>query len=255
MTDAPFATKLLGWKSGKKGLLPNTADTSNKPSIAIAAAVLDNLGVPRGIASGIVDPKSGRPLEVAVASDLAAEIPKLSPGRIWMIPKSAKPITNFVQYEHLKRVDLLVNSYEELKAALGTDYIIKPDVVVGLHSGENGDLPFLHAAVSCKWTIRSDRVQNIRHENNQMIRHRRDRLPHLAVVTAEPLPSRLASIARGTGEVDAVYHIAYDALDQAISSLAKSGEITNDQLSDWHEVKVHSRVRPYSDLADTLARW
>ena len=31
-------------------------------------------------------------------------------------------------------------------------------------------------------------------------------------VTAEPLPSRLAAIARGTGEVDCVYHIGFEEL-------------------------------------------
>jgi hypothetical protein len=30
-------------------------------------------------------------------------------------------------------------------------------------------LPPLHAAISCKWTIRSDRVQNIRHECLQSV--------------------------------------------------------------------------------------
>jgi hypothetical protein len=50
-----------------------------------------------------------------------------------------------------------------------------------------------------------------------MIRHRRGRQPHLVTVTAEPLPSRLASIARGTGEVDAVYHIAYDAMAASVA--------------------------------------
>ena len=73
--------------------------------------------------------------------------------------------------------------------------------------------------MSCKWTIRSDRVQNIRHECLQMIRHRRGRQPHLVTVTAEPLPTRLASIARGTGEVDAVYHIAYDAMAASVAGL------------------------------------
>ncbi|MFD6156895.1 NgoMIV family type II restriction endonuclease [Nocardia sp. NPDC060256] len=35
--------------------------------------------------------------------------------------------------------------------------------------------PWLHAAIACKWTTRSDRVQNIRHENSNMIGHRRGR--------------------------------------------------------------------------------
>ena len=108
----------------------------------------------------------------------------------------------------------------------------------------------LHAAISCKWTIRSDRVQNIRHECLQMIRHRRGRVPHLVTVTAEPLPTRLASIARGTGEVDAVYHIAYDALDASVARNANA-----DQQDAWREVVGQRRLLSYELLADTLASW
>ena len=104
--------------------------------------------------------------------------------------------------------------------------------------------------MSCKWTIRSDRVQNIRHECLQMIRHRRGRQPHLVTVTAEPLPTRLASIARGTGEVDAVYHIAYDAMAASVARNANP-----EQADAWHEVTGQRRVLSYELLADTLASW
>jgi len=40
----------------------------------------------------------------------------------------------------------------------------------------------------------------------------------IVTVTAEPLPSRLAAIARGTGEVDCVYHIAFEELVAAIDA-------------------------------------
>ncbi|MEU9435743.1 NgoMIV family type II restriction endonuclease [Streptomyces sp. NPDC048252] len=40
-----------------------------------------------------------------------------------------------------------------------------------------------------------------------MIRHQRGPLPHLVVVTAKPIPSRIASIAQGTRETDAGDHI------------------------------------------------
>jgi hypothetical protein len=159
----------------------------------------------------------------------------------WNVPEASRPITDFLQYDHLKKVDVLVKANAELRTTLGMDYIIKPDVVVGLPSRHPNEPQFLHAAISCKWTIRSDRVQNIRHENNQMIRHRRERLPHLVTVTAEPLPSRLAAIARGTGEVDAVYHIAYDALDQAVKRLAENKQLSGDQVDAWHEVTGQGR--------------
>lgn len=256
--NATFAAGLLGWrpvKSNKERLVPNTADTDNAPSLTIAAAVLDVLGVPRDIPTGVADPKSGRPLERAVADSLCTALPEHDHEREWHVYDVPVSITDFIQYNHLKKVDSLVEASLELRITLGRDYLIKPDVVVGLPGRTPDDLPFLHAAVSCKWTIRSDRVQNIRHENNQMIRHRRERLPHLVTVTAEPLPSRLAAIARGTGEVDAVYHIAYDALDDALRDLANQGKIPAGQLDAWEECIGIGRVRPFSDLASTLARW
>lgn len=253
--DAEFAAKLLGWKITQKSLVPNTADSDNAASREIAASILDRLDIARDIPSGVANPQSGRPLERAVALQLARDLPALDGNRGWLIDETPQPITNFLQYTHLRRVDLLVKANAELRTTLGTDYIIKPDVVVGLPPRHASEPPFLHAAVSCKWTIRSDRVQNIRHENNQMIRHRRERLPHLVTVTAEPLPSRLAAIARGTGEVDAVYHIAFGALDNAVAELGRLNQISRDQIEAWHEVTTQGRVRPYSDLAPTLAYW
>jgi len=236
-------------------LIPNTADSDNAASRDLAAAILDQLDVERGDVSGVVNPQSGRPLERAVARDLCEQLPLLDADRRWLVDEAAHPITDFLQYTHLREVDRLVKDYAELRTTLGTDYIIRPDVVVGLPSRRENDPPFLHAAVSCKWTIRSDRVQNIRHENNQMIRHRRERLPHLITVTAEPLPSRLAAIARGTGEVDAVYHIAFGALNDAVAELGSRSQISRDQIDSWHEVTSQGRVRPYTDLAPTLAFW
>src|SRR6202035_2981418 len=142
------------------------------------------------------------------------------------------------QYAHLKEVDALVRASPQLRISLGMDYLIKPDVTVGFAGVRTGSgRPPRPAAFSCKWTIRSDRVQTIRHECLQMIRHRRGRQPHLVTVTAEPLPTRLASIARGTGEVDAVYHIAYDAMAASVAGLANS-----EQADAWHEVTGQRRV-------------
>jgi hypothetical protein len=136
-----------------------------------------------------------------------------------------------------------------LRITVGMDYLIKPDVIVGLADvPTSSGRPPLHAAISCKWTIRSDRVQNIRHECLQMIRHRRGRQPHLVTVTAEPLPSRLASIARGTGEVDAVYHIAYDAMAASVAANAN-----DEQAEAWREVTGQRRVLSYELLVNTLA--
>ncbi len=251
---APFATALLGWKpSGKNKLswplVPNFADVDNAESIRIAAGVLDALAVDR-VVDPVVPAAPGGPLEQAVCDHLAAELARLHADREWLVDRGMV-ISGFDQYAHLSQVDALVRANPELRITVGMDYLIRPDVTVGLgHVETASGLPPLHAAISCKWTIRSDRVQNIRHECLQMIRHRRGRQPHLVTVTAEPLPSRLASIARGTGEVDAVYHVAYDAMAASVAANANP-----EQADAWREVTGQRRVLSYELLTATLAAW
>ena len=251
---APFATGLLGWKpSGKNKLgwtlVPNFADVDNAESIRIAAGVLDALIVMREL-NPEVPQAPGGPLEQAVCDHLGEELARRHADRQWLVGRGTV-ITRFDQYAHLSELDALVRANPELRITVGMDYLIRPDVTVGLGGVLTASgLPPLHAAISCKWTIRSDRVQNIRHECLQMIRHRRGRQPHLVTVTAEPLPSRLASIARGTGEVDAVYHVAYDAMAASVAANANP-----EQADAWREVTGQRRVLSYELLTATLAAW
>lgn len=114
---------------------------------------------------------------------------------------------------------------------------------------DDGDeLDYLIAGVD-----RSDRAQNIRVEFGTLVRNRRGRLPHLVVVTAEPLPSRIISIARGTGEIDAVYHLLYHEIDVALDELRHSDRTLAKQWGDWREMVETWRIRPYSELAEVLA--
>ena len=251
---APFARALLGWKQSSKNklgwaLVPNFTDVDNAESMRIGAGILDFLGVARGVASAV--PKDpGGPLELAVRDHLADHLPRAHADRAWLVARGAI-ITQFDQYAHLSKVAELVRANPELRITVGMDYLIKPDVTVALGEVKTASgLPPLHAAISCKWTIRSDRVQNIRHECLQMIRHRRGRQPHLVTVTAEPLPSRLASIARGTGEVDAVYHVAFDAVNASVTENANP-----EQQEAWREVVGQRRLLSYEFLAGTLASW
>ena len=152
-------------------------------------------------------------------------------------------ITEFYQYEHLATLAELANDNVELAAAMVGDYLVKPDVVIakkeipeqqlrfagdniiGLHSplrATNGGKPLLHASVSCKWTIRSDRSQNTRSEALSLVRNRKGPLPHIVAITAEPLPDRIASIALGTGDMDCVYHIALPELERAVEEAGYS---------------------------------
>lgn len=263
---APFADRLLGWKpSPRRGgepknalgwdWVPNCADVDNAASLTLARAVLAELGLPDPNFSSDpplcdVPASPGGPLEEYVRAYLADELPRLDPSRRWEVRRGVG-ITAYAQYQHLTSLTHAIAGDPNLRVTLGTDYLITPDVTVGLHGTPTPTPhPWLHAAVACKWTIRSDRVQNIRHENSNMIKHRRGRLPHLVTVTAEPLPSRLASIARGTGEVDATYHIAFPELNRAVHEHGGAG-----QRDEWAEVTGQGRLRDFALLAEGLVDW
>jgi hypothetical protein len=67
-------------------------------------------------------------------------------------------------------------------------------------------------------------------------------------VTAEPLPTRLAAIARGTGEVDAVYHVALDELVQATGT---AGNPKQQAVLD--ELSAQNRLADFESLVSVLA--
>lgn len=241
MPAAPFFAGIVGMR----GDFPNNADRDNTTSVRIARALMDRVlaGVEPRVA--LKEDAAGTELEKAVEADMATALPALDPDRPWDITRR-RLIIGFVQYRHLARINELVAQDETLRVELGGDYVIKPDVTVGVVTDD--EAPTLHAAISCKWTIRSDRVQNIRHEAVILMRNRRGRQPHIVSVTAEPLPSRLASIAMGTGEVDAVYHVA---LDELVAATAEAGNPK--QLAILTTLIAQRRLLDYSTLAATLA--
>lgn len=81
-----------------------------------------------------------------------------------------------------------------------------------------------------------------------MIRNSKGRQPHIAVVTGEPTPSRLASLALGTGDIDCVYHFALYKLQKAV---ANSG---NDEALNMLNTMIEGkRLKDISDLPLDLA--
>jgi hypothetical protein len=108
--------------------------------------------------------------------------------------------------------------------------------------------PILHASISCKWTIRSDRAQNTRTEALNLIRNRKGPLPHVVAVTAEPLPTRIAALALGTGDLDCVYHFALPELIKTIEKIDNQ-----DQLDMLNTMIDGRRLRDISDLPFDLA--
>jgi hypothetical protein len=81
-----------------------------------------------------------------------------------------------------------------------------------------------------------------------LVRNRKGRLPHIAVITGEPMPSRIASLALGTGDIDCVYHFALYELRKAL--VEQKRDETLELLDTMTEGK---RLRDISDLALDLA--
>jgi len=270
--------KLSVFSVGHDGL-PSVADKDNKPSVAIAKILSRKLGAK--VAKKLDGQKAGKLFEREICSFLSRTFPLLQhlrPGR-WDIQdlgnKSRVKTSSFSQYEHLAHLAEIINADRRMKAAVGNGYVIAPDIVVSrelceeaeINKGrdfvddsvclkadlrkKNGGSPILHASVSAKWTMRSDRAQNSRTEALNLIRNRKGRLPHVVVVTGEVLPSRLASLALGTGDIDCVYHFAlYELLDAVREFGSKDRQDVVELLETLIEGK---RLKDISDLPLDLA--
>lgn len=196
---------------------------------------------------------AGTQLEADLEIDIHEGLIARDPDRGWYVTRHGR-VSQFAQYQHLEELQKLFESNPTLKTTVGRDYQVSTDVMVGLpNQWAGGPEHVLHAAVSSKLTLRSDRAQNVRVEFGTLVRNRRGRLPHLVVVTAEPLPSRIVSLGRGTGEVDAVYHLLFDEISAALDDLRKVDRHLRSQWQDWDELVQMARLRPYSELADVLA--
>lgn len=274
-----FETNTLNLNS--KGVVSN-ADTSSNSSKKIARKVIDILVEEQkhkiNVSEKINGQTLGKQFEVLTMEFLSNTFPKLQnlrPGA-WHILQLGNnnrlKTSDFEQYEHLAYLSELTAENARLAAALGNDYLVAPDVVIykDLLEDEcinikqeivsnnvckmtdvrksNGGKPVLHASVSAKFTMRSDRAQNSRTEALNLIRNRKGHLPHIVVVTAEPLPSRLASLALGTGDIDCMYHFALYELIRAVKEVGS--EDANDLLNTLVKGK---RLKDISDLPLDLA--
>ena len=250
--------------------IANNADKGSNSSKRIARGIVENIGLPivRGKLSGQT---AGRQFEEATSSylrDTFGLLSHLRPGE-WEFSLGGD-ISDYEQYQHLADIRRLVKEHGELRTVF-EDYIVKPDIVIcrepvsdsmineneTLLSGNtvaaytplrraNSEAKILHASVSCKWTIRSDRSQNARTEGLNLVRNRKGKTPHIVVVTGEPLPGRIASIAYGTGDIDCIYHFALRELWAAVAGSDSDAELLDTLVAG-------RRLRDISDLPFDLA--
>ena len=255
---------------------PSNADKHSASSVKIARGVSELLELTTS--AKLSGQSAGKHFEDHTAlfvEEVFMALPHLRPGN-WIIKtvggRNRSCIADFEQYAHLTVLEEAAKYNVELKAALGNDYIITPDIIIVRNLAtdseinarvplvdenvskraslrkSNGGRPLLHASISTKWTIRSDRSQNSRTEAQNLIRNRKGRVPHMVVVTGEPLPARLASIALGTGDIDCVYHFALDELIKAVSD---HGDETSKELIGT--LVNGKRLKDISDLPLDLA--
>lgn len=256
--------------------IPSNADKASKLSVEIAKNIADRLMAETH--EKVVGQTSGAKFEQINMEFLANTFPKLQnlrPGK-WHIVKlgnrNSMKTSSFAQYEHLADLQHLREYSLKIAALLGNDYMVAPDVVVyrepetddeinavqvivddSVANGadlraKNGGLPILHASVSAKWTMRSDRAQNSRTEALGLIRNRKGLTPHIVVVTGEPMPARLASLALGTGDIDCVYHFALYELIDAVNATG-----AEDSIEMLKVLVDGKRLRDISDLPMDLA--
>ena len=104
----------------------------------------------------------------------------------------------------------------------------------------------MHASISCKWTLRSDRAQNARTEALNLIRNRNGHVPHIVAITAEPMPKRIASLAQGSSDLDCVYHVALPELCEAVKESVDARR--SEQMEDLEMLIEGKRLRDITDL-------
>ena len=250
--------------------IPNNADSGSTASVRLGKGIVNNIGIPVGNEK-LAGQTAGRRFEEATRDflrDAFGLLSHLRPGE-WEFSLGGN-IGDYEQYSHLSDVRKVVDEHEELRIIFG-DYIVKPDIVVcrkpvtdsKINEGEvllmddqtsihtplrraNSQASIMHASVSCKWTIRSDRSQNARTEGLNLVRNRKGKTPHIVAVVGEPLPGRIASLAFGTGDIDCIYHFALRELTDAASDSDSESELL-------HTLVAGRRLRDISDLPFDLA--
>ena len=271
-------------KEDNKICMASNADRSQATSRAISLSIAEQLGaLPRDKKPS--GQTMGKQFEQAVTDFLEECLPHLQhvrpgPWHVFNVGGSRREdqLAKYYPYHHLHDLAVSVEEDPDLLSVLGNLYAVSPDILVirksqtdefinnsefvvdktsatltpvrasNIRKSVNADPAFIHAVISCKWTMRSDRAQNTRSEALNLIRNRKGRAPHIIAVTAEPSLSRIASIALGTGDIDTTYHFALPELQEAVE------EIGNDESALMlHTLIKGDRLRDISDLPLDLA--
>lgn len=272
-----------------ESLIASNADSGQRFSVVIANELLKRIVVNNSLSIGVLEKKKegqtvGQEFEIACSDFIRntfSMLDALRPGQ-WSIERvpqrNNSVLGKYEQYSHLNELAELATEFKTLKNFLGDGYTIAPDIVLSRLPVSDDEInrtskiidsdasrltmllaknhntqppkPLLHASISCKFTMRSDRSQNTRTEALNLIRTRKGRTPHIVAITAEPTASRISSLALGTGDMDCVYHFALYELVECYKQLGLAGEESLELLTTMIEGK---RLRDISDLPLDLA--
>lgn len=181
---------------------PNMAEKSSLFSIEVSRDLIQQLAGEKTVdTTSLSGQSAGGQFEKVTSAFLQnafTALNHLRPGR-WVFAVQGN-IADFDQYAHLNDLAQILKDNPTLRTVLG-DYVVKPDIVISrqpasddelnthqtlvrpdgppYHSplrAKNTERPYLHASISCKWTLRSDRAQNARTEGLNLMRHRKG--PH-----------------------------------------------------------------------------
>ncbi len=282
---APFVRDLCGYRLNGN---PNTSDNNDQQSKHIGRQLFQVLGVPEDQA-GPFD--AGAALEEKLRSHLEGLRPDLQIRRsrpvtdfeqyahLSVFPAFRKghssteqhliglqriaadlagtaletPLTHEIALlrMRLQQQDALVT---DLVGQMPEEALLKVDVTVAESRGLG--LPSVLVAMSCKWSLRTDRAQDCVTQGAKLVAQRRGRMPHFAVVTIEPRPAMLKILGDGSGAVDCVYHVDLPSLTDAWDQLAeKRGQ--PDTWSPYRTFKrlvAQGRLRDYDDLVAEVLR-
>lgn len=213
-TNTQHLCNARGWAT-----VPNNADVSSPQSLDIAKGMLDFLQITE------ILPWQPRQ-SVAAAYERAVRhfttTDDLTVGR-------NSHLSEFAQYRHL---------------AGRRDDRLRLDITIS-RAG------ILLVVLELKTTIRSDRARGaIRNLVSTLTEHSGADIPLAAVVTSEPLPSRLLAVVPQRGDTHALYHVARGALQHAIRTsppmTRKHGANQAGLVEQWEEAEKY--VRDFRDL-------
>jgi len=196
----------------------------------------------------------------------------IRPGR-WFFSQNA---SRFEEYEYVADLLHLFKANTGAGTSPRGSYVVTPDIMLGKYPMPDSEInrhrvvaspgsfvaqhtplrasnrstakPMLHASISCKWALCGGKGQGNRTEALNLMYSQKVHIPHIIAVTAEPLPTRIASLALGTGDLDCVYHFALYELQETIA------EIDNQDQMDMLQTLIEGRrLRDISDLPFDLA--